>query len=172
MESPHSLQYATHQFTMPTVKACPKPGDVDVWVPGSQAAAMSCSQAIGACEGDYFKNFAYNTDQPFTSLCRPNEGLGGGCQSLVAPERAQTWEHVLKPQLKEQLARLHGSATGNHAKKNLLPEGSIDGAKATAICSVKNNTLDQCTGLTGPSCFVPPNHNSWMRPNWKNVSQL
>lgn len=163
MQSPHSLEYATHQFTLPTVGACPKPGDVDVWVPGSQDAAMSCSQAIGACQGEYFQNFAYNNDQPFSSLCRPNTGLGGGCQSLGSAERAQTWERVLKPQLKEQLNRLHN-------QKNVLPIGSVDGAKATAICSVKNNAIDQCTGLTGPSCFVPPNHHSWMKSSWKHVN--
>lgn len=164
MESPQSLQYATHTFTMPTIGKNPKPGDVDVWVPGSQAAAMSCSQAIGAIQEPYFQNFAYNNDQSFSSLCRPNTGIGGGCQSLGSAERAQTWEHVLKPQLKEQLKRHHSQSDV------VVQPGSVDGAKATAICSVTGNAIDQCRGIEGPTCFVTPNHHSWMKSSWKNVN--
>ncbi len=162
MELSQAEYYATHNFTMPTIGVNPKPGDVDAWVPGSQDAVMSCSQAIGSIQEPYFQNFAYNTDQPFSSLCQPNTGLGGGCQSLTV-ERAQTWERVLKPQLKEQLER-------HHNKQKLLPTGSVDGQPATAICSVRGNAIDQCTGVTGPSCFVPPNYNSWMKSDWKNLN--
>lgn len=154
-----SEQYATYKFTLPQMNGCPKPSDVDKWVPGSQSAAMSCSQAIGACGPDpFFQNFAYNKDQPFSSTCRPNAGLGGGCQSLVAPERAQTWENVLKPQLKARL------------EKKQRGLGFLDGEPATAICSVKDSAINQCVGLCGPSCYVPPNPNSWMKANWRDIS--
>lgn len=147
---------------MPAMGTNLKPCDVDKWVPGSQDAAMSCSQAVGAIQTPYFQNFAYNTDQPFSSLCRPNAGLGGGCQSLGSVERAQTWERTLKPQLKEQLA---AHQTQSNA---VLTTGSMDGAPATALCNVTNSTLDQCISVTEPTCFVSP-LNSWMQPNWKSL---